>query len=71
MLREELPILEATGERTRGRTPKAALLGPLDALAESILAFAGLAGADRLIWPRTRLAAEVGRAVRRALKAPT
>ncbi|MCK6587382.1 MAG: winged helix DNA-binding domain-containing protein, partial [Polyangiaceae bacterium] len=44
--------------------------GFVDALAEALLALARLAGAERLIWPRTRLAAEIARAARRDLKAP-
>ena len=149
MLREELPILEATAVPARTALPKAAFLGPLDpmvwdrrllkslfsfdykwevyvpeakrqhgyyvlpilfgdrlvgriepridreagalrilslkveagfdplreegfvpAVAEALLAFAELVGAERLIWPRTRLAAEVSRAVRQTVKAP-
>jgi hypothetical protein len=45
--------------------------GFVDGAAEALVALADLVGAESLIWPRTRLAAEVGRAVRRALEAPT
>jgi uncharacterized protein YcaQ len=44
--------------------------GFVEGVAEALIAFAGLAGAARVVWPRTRLAAEVGRALRRALEAP-